>query len=406
MTVSDPTEETAMRNIRITVLLMLVVVAACVTKGPRQTKLMKSTEMTISAAALRVQVRSLADRFSGLMEEVGEEVLRDESDPTARRNALLWLTNGIPAMQQALFQPDPLAALLDGWFLIAQMRTYFERVAADGMSARKLDLANRALDSMEADLKLIIENSGPNVSYERGRQLVYERAAEIPIDESFASRRGSAAFLAEFTARAGGGALRSIGSVTETVEDLVARIDLNAEYIPKLARWQAMILITDQGFDTTPESLENLQYLEFVASEVERLSPLVETLPELVSEERAAVLEAFDAYLTRTLAFVNQQRAILMHEDVQAERVAILATLRGERIAVLEAIAEERNIVLDALRAERAATFEDLDALMDEAFTREVNKMFARGLILVGLFLVGFAGITYLGVRAIKRQAG
>jgi hypothetical protein len=406
MTVSDPTEETAMRNIRITVLLMLVVVAACVTKGPRQTKLMKSTEMTISAAALRVQVRSLADRFSGLMEEVGEEVLRDESDPTARRNALLWLTNGIPAMQQALFQPDPLAALLDGWFLIAQMRTYFERVAADGMSARKLDLANRALDSMEADLKLIIENSGPNVSYERGRQLVYERAAEIPIDESFASRRGSAAFLAEFTARAGGGALRSIGSVTETVEDLVARIDLNAEYIPKLARWQAMILITDQGFDTTPESLENLQYLEFVASEVERLSPLVETLPELVSEERAAVLEAFDAYLTRTLAFVNQQRAILMHEDVQAERVAILATLRGERIAVLEAIAEERNIVLDALRAERAATFEDLDALMDEAFTREVNKMFARGLILVGLLLVGFAGITYLGVRAIKRQAG
>lgn len=395
-----------MRNIRITVLLMLVVVAACVTKGPRQTKLMKSTEMTISAAALRVQVRSLADRFSGLMEEVGEEVLRDESDPTARRNALLWLTNGIPAMQQALFQPDPLAALLDGWFLIAQMRTYFERVAADGMSARKLDLANRALDSMEADLKLIIENSGPNVSYERGRQLVYERAAEIPIDESFASRRGSAAFLAEFTARAGGGALRSIGSVTETVEDLVARIDLNAEYIPKLARWQAMILITDQGFDTTPESLENLQYLEFVASEVERLSPLVETLPELVSEERAAVLEAFDAYLTRTLAFVNQQRAILMHEDVQAERVAILATLRGERIAVLEAIAEERNIVLDALRAERAATFEDLDALMDEAFTREVNKMFARGLILVGLLLVGFAGITYLGVRAIKRQAG
>ncbi len=395
-----------MRNIRITVLLMLVVVAACVTKGPRQTKLMKSTEMTISAAALRVQVRSLADRFSGLMEEVGEEVLRDESDPTARRNALLWLTNGIPAMQQALFQPDPLAALLDGWFLIAQMRTYFERVAADGMSARKLDLANRALDSMEADLKLIIENSGPNVSYERGRQLVYERAAEIPIDESFASRRGSAAFLAEFTARAGGGALRSIGSVTETVEDLVARIDLNAEYIPKLARWQAMILITDQGFDTTPESLENLQYLEFVASEVERLSPLVETLPELVSEERAAVLEAFDAYLTRTLAFVNQQRAILMHEDVQAERVAILATLRGERIAVFEAIAEERNIVLDALRAERAATFEDLDALMDEAFTREVNKMFARGLILVGLLLVGFAGITYLGVRAIKRQAG
>jgi hypothetical protein len=406
MTVCDLTQETVMRNTRVAAVLMLVVVAACVTKGPRQTRLMKTTEMTISAAALRVQVRSLADRFSGLMEEVGEEVLKDETDPTARRNALLWLTNGIPAMQQALFQPDPLAALLDGWFLVAQMRAYFERTVADGMSARKLELANRALDSMEADIKLIIENSGPNANYERGRQLVYERAAQIPIDESFASRRGSAAFLAEFTARAGGGALRSIGSVTETVEDLVARIDLNAEYIPKLARWQAMILMMDQGFDTIGSSIENLQYLEFVAAEVERLAPLVETLPELVSEERIAVLEALDAYLNKTMSFIDRQRAILIGEDLRAEREAVLAAVREERIAVLEAISEERRIVLETLRDERVATFEDLDHLMDEAFTREVNKMFARGLVLIGLFLVGFAGITYLGVRAIKRQAG
>jgi len=63
-------------------LLLLVVVAACVTTGPRQTKLMKGTKMTISAAALRVQVRSLADRFSGLMEDVGEDVLHNEADLT------------------------------------------------------------------------------------------------------------------------------------------------------------------------------------------------------------------------------------------------------------------------------------------------------------------------------------
>jgi hypothetical protein len=365
---------------------------------------MKSTEMTISAAALRVQVRSLADRFSGLMEEVGEEVLRDETDPAARRNALLWLTNGIPAMQQALFQPVPLAALLDGWFLIAQMRAYFERAAAGGMSPRKLELANRALDNMEADLKLIIENSGPNADYDRGRQLIYEKADQIPIDESFASRRGSAAFLAEFTARAGGGTLRSIGSVTETIEDLVARIDLNAEYIPKLARWHAMLFLLDEGFDSTAESIEHLQYLEFVASEVERLTPLVEGLPEMVAAERIVVLEALDVYLRRTMNFVDGQRATLMGDDVRREREAILAAIQEERIAVLEAISDERQIVLDALREERTKTFEDLDALMDEAFSREVDKLFVRGLFLIALFLIGFAGITFLGVRAFRAQ--
>ena len=395
-----------MKRAGIVALLLLFVVAACVTSGPRQTKLMKSTDMTISAAALRVQMRSLADRFSGLMEEVGEEALQDETDPVARRNALLWLTNGIPAMQQALFQPDPLAALIDAWFLIAQMRDYFDRAAEHGMSDRKLELANRTLDSMEADLKLIIDNSGPNTDYERGRRLIYEKAKNQPIDSSFASRRGSAAFLAEFTARAGGSALRSIGSITETVEDLVARIDLNAEWIPKFARWQAMLLSLDAGFDTLPASIENLEYLEFVAGEVERLSPLVEALPDLVGSEREAVLIALDAYLTRTLAFVNQQRATLMGDDVRAEREAVLAAITEERIAVLEAIAEERSIVLDTLRAERAAAFEDLDALMDEAFTREVNKMFARGLILVSMLLVGLAVIAFLFVRALRQQKG
>jgi hypothetical protein len=104
-----------MRRPAIAAVILVFVVAACVTSGPRQTKLMRGTQMAVSAAALRVQVSSLADRFSGLMEDIGEEVLLDEQDPSRRRNAPMWLTNGIPAMQQALFQPDPLAALLDAW---------------------------------------------------------------------------------------------------------------------------------------------------------------------------------------------------------------------------------------------------------------------------------------------------
>jgi hypothetical protein len=385
------------------VVLLLVVVAACVTSGPRQTKLMKTTKMAVSAAELRVEVRSLAGRFSGLMEEAGEVVLRHETEQQGRRNALLFLTNGIPAMQQALFQPDPVAAILDSWFLIAQMRDYFAS-RESSIKPEIYALAMRTLDEMESDLRIIVENSGPEVNYEKGRKLVYEMAANYPIDHSFASRRGSTVFLAEFTARTGGGALKSIGSITETAEDLVARIDLNAEYIPKLARWQAMLLALDAGYDTIPTSVENLEYLEFVAGEVERLSPLVENLPNLVSEERMAVLEALDTSLSRTLAFVNQQRATLMGNDVPKEREAVLAAIREERIAVLSTVAEEREIVLEALREERVATFEDLDTLMDEAFTREVNKIFVRGLVLIGLFLAGLAAVVSLGVRAIKKQ--
>jgi hypothetical protein len=93
-----------------------------------------------------------------------------------------------------------------------------------------------------------------------------------------------------------------------------------------------------------------------------------------------------------------------MHEDVRGEREAVLIAIREERIAVLEAIADERRIVLDALREGRVATFQDLDDLMDRAFTREINKLFIRGLILIAILLAGFATITILGMRAVKRR--
>ncbi len=385
-------------------LTALVTVAGCSTSAPQQTQLMKKTDLTVSSAQLQVQVRSLAGRFSGLMEEAGEEVLEQTDDPAMRRRALLWLTNGIPAMQHALFRPDPLAALLDGWFLVAQMHFYFEEQAPDDLPQNFAEIAIRMLDTMEGDIKDIVIRAGSANSYKTGRQLVYDAARKYPIDSSFASRQGSTIVLSEFTARAGSGALKSIGSLTETMDDLIARFDLHAEYLPKQARWQAQLMMIDEGYDTVGPSLEHLAYLEVVAGQIDRLTPIVEALPDLVAEERVAVLEALDAELTRILSFIDQQRMALMHEDVRSEREAVLIAIREERIAVLAAIAEERRIVLDALREERVATFSDLDELMDKAFTREVNKLFIRALILIAILLGGFAAITFLGVRVLNKQ--
>jgi len=205
--------------------------------------------------------------------------------------------------------------------------------------------------------------------------------------------------------------LKSIGSITETVEDLVARIDLNAVYLPKFARWQAQLLIIedikgDENFEDVLPAIQQLQHLELVAAFLEDLDPLIADLPDLVAEERQAVLDAVHAYLRETLVFVDLQRTTLMHEDVRTEREAILAAVQEERMAVLAAISEERRIVLGAVSRERAAVFADLDTLMDEAFTREVNRLFIRGLVLITIVLGGFAAITFPGVRALKRERG
>ncbi len=289
------------------------------------------------------------------------------------------------------------------------MRRYFDGTTEIPIPEEYLQIARTALDAMEADIKLIVDNAGEETDYESGRQLVYHTAAQYPINSGFVSRQGSVAMLAEYTARTGGGALKSIGSITETIEDLVARIDLNAEYVPKFARWQAQLLIMDdikgdQDYQAVISSIEQLQHLEMVAAFLDDLDPLIADLPNLVADERQAVLEAVHDYLRETLAFVDLQRTTLMHDDVRTEREALLAAIREERVAVMQALAEERMIVLEAVSQERAAVFSDLDTLMDEAFTREVNKLFIRGLILIVIVLAGFAAITFLGVRALNRK--
>ncbi len=385
--------------------ILAVFLAACSARASRQTQLMQKTDLTISAAQLQIQVRSLAGRFSGLMEEAGTEVLQQSDDPEMRRGALLWLTNGIPAMQTALFAPDPLAALLDGWFLVAQMHFYFEDYEKNDIPQKYADIALRSLDIMEADIRNIVTRAGSEASYEKGHQLVYDAARSTDLTGSFVSRQGSAIVLSEFTARAASGTLKSIGALTETVDDVIARFDLYAEYLPKQARWQAQLLLLEEELDGIGPAIRNLEYLELVAADVQRLTPLAESLPGLVAGERLAVLESLDAQLSRILSFVDQQRATVMHEDVRAEREAVVDALRAERIAVLAAATEERQIVLEALREERLAAFADLDALVEKTVGREIDRLFLRALILIAILLGGLALITYLGVRAVRKRA-
>ena len=125
-----------------------------------------------------------------------------------------------------------------------------------------------------------------------------------------------------------------------------------------------------------------------------------------MAEEREEVLSAVHSYIRETLEFVDLQRTTLMHDDVRSEREAILAAVREERVAVMTAISDERRIVLEALSQEHAAVFSDLNTLMEEAFTREIDRLFIRGLILIAIILAGFATITFLGVRALNRKQG
>src|SRR5262249_26331805 len=75
----------------------------------------------MTTAELRIRVRALAGRFSGVLEALADDLSRRAADPAARLSLTRLKINGIPAIQAALFEPDPIAALLDTWVLLVQL---------------------------------------------------------------------------------------------------------------------------------------------------------------------------------------------------------------------------------------------------------------------------------------------
>jgi len=58
------------------------------------------------------------------VQTAADEISAAETDPSIREAAVRWKINSIPAMQAAVFQLDPLAALADAWGLCAQMERF------------------------------------------------------------------------------------------------------------------------------------------------------------------------------------------------------------------------------------------------------------------------------------------
>jgi hypothetical protein len=62
----------------------------------------------------------------GEIEETADRIAAGTTNRSVQRAALEWKIEAVPAMRGALFQPDPLTALVDSWALCNQMADYFE----------------------------------------------------------------------------------------------------------------------------------------------------------------------------------------------------------------------------------------------------------------------------------------
>lgn len=366
--------------------VLAALLSACATVSPPRSELAQRVGRSdLDVSALRIRVRDLARRFSGLIEAAADNIAAKSDSPEVKQAMLTFKANAVPTMQGALFQPDPVASLVDAWALLAQLQDAVPKTAA-GASPELLEAAQRSLRDMESQVEALWRDVSGQEDVSAAHARVHQWAAEHPLTGPLVTRESTAPLLASVTAASGGGLLRKAAGLVEDTRDITARMDIYVASLPRQARWQAELVAADAMNSPAVQSV--MQELARTVDILDRVADVAANTPALVARERAAVLEG-----------VDQQRRSLQE------------FITGERQAVLVGVGQERAAVVDALHAERVATLQQLDGLargwVDHAFDRAghlVDRVFLWLAVLLAVGLVGGVLLALLLLRAWRRR--
>lgn len=355
---------------RLLLSLLLVVMSACAVLKPSSPLLDRVGRSDMSLGELRIRVRDMARRFPAILEATAD-VAAERADSAEVSQAMIrFKSNAVPVTQAALLQQDPVAALIDGWALLAQLQQALPKES----SPELVDTFRQSLGSMESEVEALWMELSGRQDVSDLRALIHKWAAEHPLSGPLVTRESTAPLLADFTDRSGVGLLGATAAALQDTQDLITRMDLYAGSLPRQVRWQGEIAA--QELLGTPALGPVVDEMGRAVDVMVRLGTMAGRAPEWASSERQA-----------------------LQEFISSERQSVAEGLRGERVAVM-----------DSLHTERVETLNQVDTMgqgwLDHAFDRTealVDHIFLWLLGLVVLLLVGLLGVAMLLARAWQR---
>ncbi len=183
-------------------------------------------DISMTHNQIRLRVRALVGPMCGEIEQAADGIAAGTTNRAVQRAALEWKIEAVPAMRGALFQPDPLTALVDSWALCHQMTDYFEvgpGKTALGDSSPAAATTCRRLEETLAQVVATITASG---DISKTRAFVRQWAADHPIRHSIAGREST---LSRVLERDAAGALSTgevVAEITTSVNDLSRRLEV------------------------------------------------------------------------------------------------------------------------------------------------------------------------------------
>lgn len=315
-------------------------------------------KISMSPGELRMRLNALAGVFSGTIEQAADRVIAETGDPVVERRARMWKINAIPAAYRALFQGDPAVALIDTWAFCIQMTAYFEGGAGKDSLRQWHPLALDACRTLETRVVELVQQTRIDGNIEPFEQPMQAWAAEHPIQHDFVYRDTAVALLRSKSGQRKLNAVQTVGSMALGVEDIAFRLFLYMDLVTKQARWQAECFAADTDQDAGIRAA--LRSLDDIDTAVHSITQVVEGAPNLIADEKEAVLTALNQERVAALADIDRQRIDTL-AYVTGERRAVIDELKTVQQDITRVLQTEREIVLESIESQRKALLMDVE---------------------------------------------
>lgn len=348
-------------------LVMLVALSASCVSVPQQTANMKSAGVEhLTAAQLRDMLLQFGGEFTQAIELTADSVRAASADPRVRYRALQWKVAAARNIREAALLSDPLLGLADVWLFTVQARMFvesppptyevlpsgFQNVAVEVMREQEARAGQLATDVVGVERAT------------RAERRILEFATAHPIDPLTLGRTSVMAADSTLLRHVGGGIGGTMAATYWSMRDVADRASSINDALGKELRWNIELLAHDLatllGVDSTLGGLRN---------SLDRIAALADTLPALVSGERAVVLEALHDELATLTAEIDDMRRETL-DAVSAERVAVIEAIARERVALLDAVTSERLATLAAVDSILIGAIDHSERLVDHIFWR------------------------------------
>ncbi len=409
---SNQAQNAIMRHLGFCALLGLaILICGCsFGKTKKDASVKAAKNVTSPANELSARNQSLLGVYSAEIETAADKIMFQTPSTAGRRQALAWKAESIPILQNTMLKTDPVAAMVDTWAFIHQMKNYFQQPALREQLGQLQPVATETLSRMDEQMEQLVRAAAPSANVADIRQKTESWAKAHPIQSGFPGRDSMDAELIHRVGQSDLGAVASVRALEQGMGDLNARLDAYNIYAPKQARWQAELLLSDVAQD--PHVITAASNLGAISSAAAKASGSIDGMPELMKQARAAVLADVQGQRLAVQDFVDQQRALTL-SALRQERIATVAALNGERLGVTSDLRGERQVVLAALHNEQVEAMNSIRGMgeatikeMDNRSRSLIDHFFVRALELILLTLALLALGAWLLLRMFARTEG